>query len=264
MDLGLRDRVAIVGGSSRGIGRAIAIAFAREGANVTICARNEAALRRTEIELARIGSQHHVLAIPADLSVPRDIRRVVRDTYNRFDQIGILVTHVAGMDLGPAVEFEDEAISAAFEANFFSAIRLSREVIPHMKQQHWGRIINLLSGPVHQAADGMALSSSSQMAVMGYFKTLANELAPFNITVNNVVSGPVDTELLVSRLEDQAQEQGETSEELLKQTIGTMPIGRLGKPEEVGDLVAFLASDRSGFVTGTSVIADGGRFQGIR
>ena len=228
MDLGLRDRVAIVGGSSRGIGRAIAIAFAKEGASVTICARNEAALRRTEIELARIGSQHHVLAIPADLAVPRDIRRVVRDTYNRFDQIGILVTHVAGMDLGPASEFEDEAISAAFEANFFSAIRLSREVIPHMKQQHWGRIINLLSGPVHEAADGMALSSSSQMAVMGYFKTLANELAPFNITVNNVVSGPVDTELLVSRLEDQAQERGETSEELLNQTIATMPIGRLG------------------------------------
>jgi 3-oxoacyl-[acyl-carrier protein] reductase len=189
---------------------------------------------------------------------------VVRDTFNRFDQIGILVTHVAGAQIGNAVEFEDEAISAALEGNFFSAIRLSREVIPHMKQQHWGRIINLLSTPAQQAMEGMALSASSQMAVMGYFKTLANELAPFNITVNNVVSGPVDTELFMSRLEDQAQQSGHPLEELLKKTVSEIPIGRLGKPEEVGDLVAFLASERAGFVTGTSIVADGGKFQGIR
>ena len=264
MDLGLKDRVAIVGGSSSGIGRAIAMAFAKEGANVTICARQEEGLRRTEIELARISSQHHVLAIPADLSAPRDIRRVVRDTFNRFDQIGILVTHVAGATVGPAVEFEDEAISAALESNFFSAIRLSREVIPHMKQQHWGRIINLLSAPSQEAMEGMALSASSQLAVMGYFKTLANELAPFNITVNNVVSGPVDTELFISRLEERAQEQGRPVEELLKETVASIPIGRLGKPEEVGDVVAFLASDRAGFVTGTTLMVDGGRFQAIR
>ena len=264
MELGLRDRVAIVGGSSRGIGRAIAIAFAKEGASVTVCARNEAALRRTEIELARISSQHHVLAIPADLSIPRDIRRVVRDTFNRFDQIGILVTHVAGATVGPAVEFEDEAISAALESNFFSAIRLSREVIPHMKQQHWGRIINLLSAPSQEAMEGMALSASSQLAVMGYFKTLANELAPFNITVNNVVSGPVETELFISRLEERAQEQSRPVEELMKETVASIPIGRLGKPEEVGDVVAFLASDRAGFVTGTTLMVDGGRFQAIR
>ena len=109
MDLGLKDRVAIVSGSSRGVGRAIAQAFVREGANVTVCALNDEALRRTEIELASIGSQHHVLAIPADLSVARDIRRVVRDTFNRFDQIGILVTHVGDSVTGPATEFEDEA-----------------------------------------------------------------------------------------------------------------------------------------------------------
>ena len=264
MDLGLKGRVAIVGGSSRGIGRAIAIAFAKEGASVTVCARNEAALRRTEIELARIGSQHHVLAIPADLSVARDIRRVVRDTFNRFDQIGILVTHVGSTKVGQAAEFDDEAISAALESTFFSAIRLTREVIPHMKQQHWGRIINLMSVPAQEARAGMALSASAQLAVMGYFKTLANELAPFNITVNNVISGPVETELFLSRLEEQAQEQGRPSEELLQKTIAEIPMGRLGKPEEVGDLVAFLASGRSGFVTGTTVVADGGRFQAIQ
>ena len=263
MELGLKDRVAIVGGSSRGIGRAIAIALAKEGASVTICARNEAALRRTEIELARISSQHHVLAIPADLSVRRDVRRVVRDTFNRFDQIGVLVTHVASSKIGPAVEFEDEDITAALETNFFSAIRLSREVIPHMKQQQWGRIINLLSPPAQETVEGMALSSSSQLAVMGYFKTLANELAPFDITVNNVVSGAVETEQFLSRVEGQSQHHGQTPEQVLKETISQIPVGRLGKPEEVGDLVAFLASDRASFITGTSVVVDGGRFPGI-
>lgn len=264
MELGLKDRVAIVGGSSRGIGRAIAISLAKEGASVTICARDEAALRRTELELARLSSQHHVLAIPADLSVPRDIRRVVRDTFNRFDQIGILVTHVGLSPTGPVSELEDEAITAAFERNLFSAVRLSREVIPHMKQQHWGRIINLLSSSAQQTMEGMALATSSQLSVMGYFKALANELAPFNITVNNLVPGPIDTELFNSRLAERAEEQGRTVEELLKATLAEIPMRRLGKPEEIGDLVAFLASDRVGYLTGTSIVVDGGRLQSIR
>lgn len=263
MDLGLKDRVAIVGGSSRGIGRAIAQALAREGANVTVCALNDEALRRTEIELARIGSQHHVLAIPADLSIARDIRRVVRDTFNRFDQIGILVTHVGDSATGPTTKFEDEAITTDLERNVFSAIRLSREVIPYLKQQHWGRIINLLSPPSHQAKEGLALSTTSQLALMGYFKTLSIELAPFNITVNNVVAGPVDTERFTLRLGEEAEQQGRSTGELLEQTLSKIPMGRLGKPEEVGDLVAFLASDRAGFVTGASVLADGGMFKGI-
>ena len=264
MDLGLRDRVAIVGGSSRGIGRAIALAFAHEGANVTICAQNDEALRRTEIELARVGSQHHVLAIPADISTARDIRRVVRDTFNRFDQVNILVTLVGNSLTGPAVEFEDEDISSDLERNFFSAIRLSREVIPHMKQQHWGRIINLLSAPAQQASEGMGLAASSQLALVGYFKALANELAPFNITVNNVVFGPVDTEQFSSRLENQAREQNRAAGDLLKETLAQVPMGRLGKAEEVGDLVAFLASDRAGFLTGGSTVVDGGMLQAIK
>jgi 3-oxoacyl-[acyl-carrier protein] reductase len=264
MDLGLRQRVAIVGGSSRGIGRAIALAFAQEGASVTICARNETALRRTELELARVGSQRHVLAIPADLAVPRDIRRVVRDTFNRFDQISILVTHVGLSPSGPVSELEDEDITAAFERNLFSAVRLTREVIPHMKQQHWGRIINLLSISAHQITEGMALASTSQLAVVGYFKALANELAPFNITVNNLVTGPMDTESFKSQLVMQAEEHGASPEELQKRTIGEIPMKRLGRPEEVGDLVAFIASERAGYLTGSSIVMDGGSLQSVR
>ena len=261
MDLGLKDRVAIVGGSSRGLGRAIAVAFAQEGASVTISARTEADLRRTEIELARIGSQHHVLAIPADLSVARDIRRVVRDTFNRFGQIGILVTHVRYGPTGRPSEFTDDTIMASLEESFLSAIRITREVIPYMKQQRWGRIIHLQPSREIHSGEGGALSAASQMALVGYSRMLAVELAPFNITVNNLLSGPVQTEFLKSALEARAQQQDRTVEDLVKEAIAAIPMRRLGKPEEVADLVAFLASDRAGYLTGGNVILDGGAHQ---
>ena len=263
MDLGLKDRVAIVGGSSRGIGRAIALAFAQEGASVTICARTEADLRRTEIEIARIGSQHHVLAIPADLSLARDIRRVVRDTINRFGQVGIMVTHVGFGPPGRPSEFSDETIMEAMEQNFLSAIRLTREVTPYMKQQRWGRIVHLLPILGEQLSDGTALSASSQLALVGYSKMLANELAPFNITVNNVMCGPIQTDFLNSYMESRAQDGGRIAQDLVRETVADIPMRRLGQPEEVGALVAFLASDRATYMTGSSVVIDGGRLQTI-
>ena len=263
MDLGLKDRVAIVGGSSRGMGRAIALAFAQEGANVAISGRTEADLRRTEIELARVGSQQHILAIPADLSVARDIRRVVRDTFNRFNQVGILVTHMGFGPPGRPSEFNDETIMTALEENFLSAVRFTREVIPYMKQQRWGRIVHLLPSLGRRSANGTALSNTSQLALMGYSKALANELAPFNITVNHLVSGPVETDFLTSSVESEARESGKDFDALMRDTVISIPMGRLGKPEEVGDLVAFLASDRASFMTGASVVLDGGMRQTI-
>ena len=261
MDLGLKGRVAIVGGSSRGIGRAIALAFAQEGASVTICARTEADLRRTEIELARVGSQHHVLAIPADLSVARDIRRVIRDTVNRFGQIGILVTRLGSTETGEPSEFSDDAITGAMDRNFMGPIRLAREVVPYMKQQRWGRIINLLPSQVKHSIDGQALGVSSELALLGYSKMLSNELAPFNITVNNVMTGLVKTEFMSTGLESQAQKANHPADVSAKETTGQIPMGRLGKPEEIGGLVAFLGSDRAAYMTGAKVVIDGGRLQ---
>ena len=276
MDLGLRDRVVIVGGSSRGIGRAIALAFAHEGANVTICGRTESDLRRAEIEMARASSQQHVLATPADITDPRDIRRVVRDTVSRFGQINVLVTQMPS-DLDKASvdrpsELEDEAIAATLDESFLSAVRFAKEVVPYMKQQRWGRIVNLLPHfsmnaiPVGSVGvtDESALNTSNRMALTGYSKSLANELAPFNITVNNLIHGPILSEALETALEERSQSEGRFSNQLKQDAAAMIPMGRLGKPEEVADLATYLCSDRASYLTGASVVLDGGWRQEVR
>ena len=261
MDLGLRERVAIVSGSSKGMGRAAALAVAREGASVTVCSRNEADLRKTELDIARASSQHHVLAIPADLSRIEDIKRVVRATFNRFGRIDVSVNNIGGPPSGRPSELEDKDWEDALEQNFLSVVRMSREVLPYMIQQQWGRIINRLSISVKQPMDGMVLSTSSRMAVAGYAKMLATEMAPFNITINNVLPGSVLTDSMASIYEARAQEQGRSAQEIIKEATGAIPMGRLGKPEEVGDLIAFLASERASYITGANIALDGGCLQ---
>ena len=275
MDLGLRDRVAIVGGSSRGIGRAIALAFANEGANVTICARTESDLRRAEIDLARVSSQQHVLAIPADITDPRDIRRVVRDTVSRFGGINVLVTHMANRLQEASAErpseLDDESVMTTMDESFLGAVRFSKEVVPFMKQQRWGRIVNLMShfslqaipvGNVDRFGES-ALNTSTRTALTGYAKSLANELAPFSITVNNLIHGPVEGDALSSTLEERSRADGVRTQELLDQTEKLIPMRRLGKPEEVADLAVFLCSQRASYLTGANVVLDGGMRQEI-
>ena len=276
MDLGLRDRVAIVGGSSRGMGRAIALAFAHEGANVTIFARTESDLRRTELELARVNSQQHVLAVPGDIANPRDIRRVVRDTVSRFGQINVLVTQMGDSLIdGPAArpsELQDDIILTTLDERFLSAVRFAKEVVPYMKQQRWGRIVNLMPHfslraiPVGsiRSTDESVLSASNRMALGGYAKSMANELAPFNITVNNLIHGLVDGEALTAVLQERSEIEGLRPSQLLDQAASLVPMGRLGRPEEVADLAAYLCSDRASYLTGASIVLDGGMRQDIR
>ena len=262
MELGLRDRVAIVGGSSKGMGRAAALALAREGTSVTICARDEADLRKTEIEIARTSSQHHVLAIPADLSRSDDIKRVVRGTFNRFGRLDIAVNNIVGPrpEEGP-LEINDEEWEEDLEKHFLSVVRMSREVVPYMKQQQWGRIINRLSAVATYPLGGPQPSESSRMAVAGYTKMLSAELAPFNITVNNVMPGAILTDRLALAHEARAQAQNRPTQEIVMEATKGVPMGRLGKPEEIGDLIAFLASERAAYITGSSIPLDGGAAQ---
>ena len=258
MDLGLEERVAVVGGSSSGIGKAAALSLARGGASVTICGRDEAELRKAEIEIARTSTQHHVLAIQADLTRMDDIKRVVRGTFNRFGRIDIAVNNMVDTPSGLPSELGDESWETAMEQSFLSVVRLSREVIPYMKQQQWGRIVNRLSLFAKQPSEGSVLSTSSQMAVVGYAKMLATELATFNITVNTVLPGVILTDGMTSFYEEKAKEQGRSGDDMLKEVSRSIPMARLGKPEEVGDLIAFLASERASYMTGASIPLDGG------
>ena len=276
MDLGLRDRVAIVGGSSRGMGKAIALSFAHEGANITICARTEADLRRTELELARVTSQQHVQAIPADLTLEPDIRRVVRDTVSRFGHINIVVTHMASRieeeSHARPSELEDETIISAMDESFLGSVRFAREAIPYMKQQRWGRILNLLpefslhSVPLvgGQEAKENALNTSSRMALTAYAKGLANELAPFNITVNNLIHGVVEGEALNSVLKERSEASGVRIDEVVDEARKMVPMRRLGRPDEVADLAVFLCSERASYLTGSNIVLDGGMRQDYR
>ncbi len=274
MDLGLKDRVAIIGGSSRGLGRAIALAFAYEGASVTICGRTEADLRRAEIEMARAGSQQRVLAIPADITEIRDIRRVVRDTVSRFGQINILVTHMGYRPSERPSELTDDVIMSSLGLDFLSTVRFAREVVPYMKQQHWGRILNLMPEPSSGLVDAArrdaggeaSVANSGQMALIGYAKGLANELAPFNITVNNLIHGLTMSGALGNELEERSKSEGVAQEELGRQAAAGagVPIGRLGRPEEVGDMAVYICSDRASFLTGSRIVLDGGKQQEIR
>ncbi len=259
MDLGLTERVAIVGGADDELGRHVALSLVDQGARVSICAHNEESLRPTEIDLARIASQQNVLAIPADLAEPRDLRRLVRDTFNRFGQIDILVIR-SGLLPGIQVPEPEEAdITSELEKRFLSAVRLSREVVPYMKQEHWGRIINLEAAPPHHVADGIARFTTRQLYLIGYFKTLSKELAPFNITVNSLLSGSLETQKLKKILEDRCASESLDLADLKKKTRHGIPIGRLGQPKEVGDMVAFLASERAGYLTGAAIPFDGGQ-----
>ena len=259
MDLGLAERVAIVGGAGRDIGKQVAMTLASEGVKVAICARNEDGLRLAEMDVARVGTQHNVLAMPADLSEPRDIRRVVRDTVNRFGQLDILVVR-SGPSARPSLsDIEDNEMTEEVEKNLLSAVRLTREVIPYMKQEHWGRIINLELASTRHIADGFNQASARQLYLIGYFKSLAQELAPFNITVNSLLTGALETEELKDFLKTRAESENRDYAELSKQTTKRVPMKRLGKPEEIGDMVAFLASDRAGYLTGAAISVDGGQ-----
>ena len=170
MDLGLRGRVAIISGSSKGMGKSIALALALEGANVVLSSRDETILRKAEIDIARETSQHNVLAIPANMADADDIRRVVRGAYNRFGRLDIVVNNIGDWVSGSPSETQDDELLEILQKNYFSVVRVCREIIPYMRQQQWGRIINRLSISVKEITETPSLSNTGDMAIVGYSK----------------------------------------------------------------------------------------------
>jgi 3-oxoacyl-[acyl-carrier protein] reductase len=258
MDLGLQGKVALVMAASKGLGRASASALAHEGASVTIGARDSETLTQTAQELGKT-SESRVLAVPCDVTNPEDLATIVETTIQEFGRLDILVNNAGGPPFGYFEGFDDEAWQQAFELNLLSTIRLIRLVLPHMRQAGGGRIINIVSTSVKQPIDGLLLSNTIRPGVIGLAKSLSFELAPDNITINNVCPGRILTDRLLQSISVQEKlAQGMSAEEALSGQMKDIPLGRLGKPEELGALVAFLASSQASYITGTTIPVDGG------
>ena len=257
MDLGLKGRVALVAASSRGLGRAVAEEFASEGAHLVMCARGEAALEEAR-EAIEGATGARIVAVPADLSEPAGVSRVVDVALGEFGRIDVLVTNTGGPPAGPFESHSPDAWQAAIRQNLESVLNLTRAVLPGMKERRWGRIINVTSIAVKQPVENLILSNSVRAAVTGFARTLANEVAPFGITVNNVLPGYTRTQRVEELAGRMAEARGTSAADAVGAWEREIPMGRLGDPREFAAMVAFLASERASYVTGTSVPVDGG------
>ena len=261
MDLGLKGRVALVAASSRGLGRACAIGFAREGADVAICGRHEDALRDAADEIRALGVRVH--AVVADLSHAQDCRRFVESTAEELGRIDVLVNNCGGPPAGAFDSFSPDDYRAAVELNLMSTVQLTLAAVPWMRRMGWGRIVNLTSVAVKQPLDALVLSNTSRTAVVGFAKTVANELAREGITVNTVCPGPSLTDRIRSLASQRAERDGMPYEQALAGYTTDIPMGRLGTAEEVAAVVVFLGSQPASFLTGTTIQVDGGMVRAL-
>jgi len=262
MELGLRGRVALVCGASRGLGYAAAMELAREGANVVLVARAEKDIAEAADRIAsETGSQ--ALGVAADVAHKDAAARMVDATVTKFGRLDVLVNNAGGPSAGTFDTLDDEAWSQAVELNLMSTVRFSRAAIPQMRQGRWGRIINITSISVKQPVAGLMLSNSVRAAVVGMAKTLADEVASEGILVNNVCPGFIETDRSRSLLKGRAEKAGTSYEQQLDKLAESIPLGRMGQPEELAALIAFLASERAGYITGATIQADGGLLRAI-
>lgn len=262
MDLGLKGKAAFVAGGSMGLGRAVALELAREGAKVAIGALDDPNLTEAA-ELIRRETGSEVSAMPVDVSDARQARAVVRRAIDHFGTLDILVNNAGGPPSADFVDIDETLWEKGFRLNLLSTIMMTREAVPVMKAKGWGRIINMTSISVKQPIDGLIISNTIRSGVIGLAKTLSNELAPFNVTVNNVCPGFTMTDRVRSLSKAMAEKEGTTPEAIVGRWEASIPMKRLGTPEEFASLVAFLASERSGYITGAAIQIDGGWYKGV-
>jgi 3-oxoacyl-[acyl-carrier protein] reductase len=262
MDLGLKNRVALVAASSRGIGRATAEAFAAEGCRVAMCARNSHTLQAAA---AKIRKEYgvEVLAEAFDVTDAAAVGRFVAAVAQKFGTVDICVTNAGGP---PAKGFLSAGLDEwqrALEMNFLSSVYFAREVIPHMQRQRWGRIITLTSITTKQPVADLVLSNAARAAVVGLVKSLANEFGKDGILVNNVGPGFTATDRLKELAQTRAAASGKTEQDLFAGWAADTPLKRLGQPREVAETIVWLASERASYITGQTVLVDGGAYKGL-
>jgi 3-oxoacyl-[acyl-carrier protein] reductase len=261
MDLGLAGRVALVGGSSAGLGKAIAARFASEGARVAVNGRDAAKAERTAALVRADGAE--AVAFPGDLSDPHQCEAVVRAVAARFGRLDILVCNAGGPPPTTFAEAPAEAWQRALDLSLLSTVHLCRAAVPLMKQRRWGRIVCMTSFAARQPLPNLILSTTARAGVLGFAKCLADEVAADGILVTTVCPGWFRTERVTELAAERAERQGTTPEAILTSQIRTVPVGRMGEPEELASAVAFLASERASYITGAVLAVDGGYLRSI-
>ena len=257
MDLGVAGRVAVIGGGSKGLGRACADSLANEGANLVICSRNAEELETAAAEI-RGTADVDVLAVPADLSRLEDIQHLVQSAVDHFGRLDIVVANSGGPPAGRATDTSEETWARSIDMALSFFIRMGREAAPHMREGKWGRICNILASTVYQPIDNLVTSGVTRMGAVAYAKSLADEVGRDNVLVNNVAPGFLMTERMRHIFENRSQETGQDIDSVLEAGASRIPVGRFGRPEELGDFVAYLCSDKNTYVTGTTILVDGG------
>lgn len=257
MDLGLKGKVAFVAAASKGLGRAIAEELAAEGASLALNARGSDVLDSTCRQIESSTSSK-VLALPGDVSSSEQVDAMVRQAIGHFGRIDILVTNAGGPPSGAFETLTPEMWQSAVELTLLSVVNLTRAVLPGMKDRRWGRIINVTSIAVKQPVHGLMLSNSLRSAVTGFARTLANEVAPFGVTVNNLLPGYTRTERVTQLSAATAKREGISEAQAVARWESEIPMGRLGEPREFAAMAAFLASDRASYITAGSIAVDGG------
>jgi 3-oxoacyl-[acyl-carrier protein] reductase len=262
MDLGLKNRVALVAASSQGIGLATAHAFAAEGCHVAMCARNRHTLHAAAEEIKkRHGAE--VLAEGVDVTDPNAVGAFVAAVAGKFGGVDICVTNAGGPPAKGFLAASLDDWQNAIAANFLSTVYFAREVIPHMQHQRWGRIITITSITTKQPVADLVLSNAVRAAVVGLVKSLANEFGKDGILVNNVGPGFTATDRLKELAKARSSASGKTQQEIFDAWAGDAPVKRLGDPREVAETIVWLASERASYVTGQTVLVDGGMYKGL-
>jgi 3-oxoacyl-[acyl-carrier protein] reductase len=262
MDLGLKGKVAVVAGSSQGLGRAIADALATEGADLVINSRSAEKLEAVGTEIAETTGAR-VESVACDLTPPEGAATLIAAAEAAFGRVDILVTNTGGPPAGMFEDHSPDVWRDAIAQNFESVVNLVRAALPGMKERRWGRIVNVTSISVKQPVDGLILSNAIRAGVTGFAKTISNEVAPFNVTVNNVLPGYTRTERLIHLAEAVSERDGKSIVEAYEGWASEIPMGRLAEPPEVGSVAAFLCSEQASYVTGQSIAVDGGWIKGL-